>query len=910
MPNHQSKQIRDPKRQAWSNKFKLENNSLVNKKLNRKLITLLDTEFLKYGTSANKFIKTLKSKELCRYQSRLLNKYLSNPQEHLTLDCDRLTLSMEIGDSDLDKLLNKDKFLTPYPIKASTVLEIETCGVGKLNNGAGNDVRPLYTHGYKVTLYNDSRRFVHIAISDGSKGERPRKTLRVDFVPQRFTDIEITLVLSKLRSTLTNRRWEQLLKNARVTRVDIGINLMGIMSTFLYPIKPMASQNRCLPNFPKKSIVETTYIQSDRDSLHYIIYEKLLKELNSERNSGYLTTAEDRRDVLNKLAITTRLERRFILNKRNGGLPKVKFKDLADKLDNRLFDLQFVDPLHLSALNKKDLRKLLRNKVPSKVQEIVGKDINVCKFNEVWGAEAQHKLVQHYVNLILKPELVTVKQIAVLTQEFDLVKSKNKKVKVKAKKVIKPVNSRIITDSNLEAIIQTKEKSVLINAGAGSGKTTTMIKRIEHLLNNTQANNAISFISFTGKSARDANHKLSELGIKSVKADTFHSWALKIIKSNPHYKFYNSTKREPSPLKQAIELVTKCTAEKSKAIQAILDYRVNRMVNLKEAYNLTGPHKKLSYKQVKSIHESYKELKNEAGYLDYNDMLERLFRLLKETPSFAKEVAQTYLHILLDEAQDSNKLQWSILKMLSKSGANVFCVGDAAQSIYEFRGACPEMLNTFRKRFGSSPKFLTSHFRSTPEILNLTNYVRRQINPEFPDLVTKNSSGILPRYMEAEGLDELAMKVAKLLYKLIVDGYELDGIGILFRERIDKNRDNSNAVRFDGLKLAFEALVQNSPIENYKYREADFDKCLTTMHKAKGMEWPICIVIDPRFKQTYEESYASHLTLAYVALSRGEKELYVIKPLNSNSKFKDKVSAENIYDKLTEKTDFIEHLSL
>ncbi len=910
MLNNQSKQISDPTRQAWSNKFKLSNNNLVDKKLNDKLIGLLDTEFLKYGTVAKKFGKTLKSNELCRYQSRLLKEYLSNTQEYLTLDCDRLTLSMDITDLDLERLLNKDKFLTPYPIEAGNVLEIKTCGVGQLNRGAGNDKRPLYTHGYRVILYNDSRRFVHIAISDGSKSERPRKTLRVDLVPQRFTDTEITLVLSKLKSALLSTRWDQLIRNARVTRVDVGLNLMGIMSTFLYPLKPSAKNNKCLPSFPKKSLVETTYIQKEHDSLHYIIYEKLLKELDAERNSGYLTTPDDRQKVLDELAITTRLERRFILNKRNGGLPKVKFKALANELDNRLFDLQFVDPLDINSLSRKQQGKLLRDKVPSKVKETVGKDINVLKFNKAWGAEAQHQLVQHYVNLIIKPELVTAEQINALTNKFNQVGSKNKKVRVQRKKVIKHVVSRLTTDTDLEAIIQIKDKCVLVNAGAGSGKTTTMVKRIEHLLKNNQAHTSILFISFTGESANDSNQKLHELGIQSVKANTFHAWALKVIKSNPQLEPYKFKTAQASLLKQAFEPVTNFTAKKYKAIEDILDYRVNRMVSLEAAYNQTGFHKDLSFEQVKAIKKRYKKLKSKAEHLDYNDMLESLYRLLKQNASFAKEVAQTYQHILLDEAQDSNKLQWSILRMLSKRGANVFCVGDAAQSIYGFRGACPEMLDDFSTRFGAKPKFLTRHFRSTPEILSLSNFVRRQINPQFPDLVTKNSSGTLPKYLEADRLDDLAMQVAKLLYRLIVDGNKLDDIGILFRERIDKDRANPMAIRFDKLKLAFKALVQGSPIENYKYREVNFDKCLTTMHKAKGMEWPICIVIDPRFKQTFKEEYVAHLTLAYVSLSRAKKELYVIKSLCSDSRFADVAQAEHIYDRLTDATEFIEHMTL
>lgn len=334
------------------------------------------------------------------------------------------------------------------------------------------------------------------------------------------------------------------------------------------------------------------------------------------------------------------------------------------------------------------------------------------------------------------------------------------------------------------------------------------------------------------------------------------------------------------------------------------------MVNLEAAYNHTGLHKDLPFEQVKAIWKRYKKLKGIAEHLDFNDMLERLYRLLKNDVSFAQEVAQTYQHILLDEAQDSNKLQWSILEILSKYGANIFCVGDAAQSIYGFRGACPEMLDDFSTRFGATPKFLTRHFRSTPEILSLSNFVRRQVNPQFPDLVTDNNSGELPKYLEADSLDDLAMQTAKLLHKLISDDIKLDDIGILFRERIDKNKNNDKAVRFEKLKLAFEALVQSSPIENYRYRSVDFDNCLTTMHKAKGMEWPICIVIDPRFKQSFKEEYVAHLTLAYVALSRAKKELYVIKSLCSDNRFANAIRSEHIYDRLTGSTDFIEHMTL
>jgi len=282
--NRLSTQINDLKTSAWSHKFGVSHNILVDEKLNSELRKLLNTKTLRYGTLTEGFGTKLKSKKYCAYQSHLLRSYLLSPEEHLTLDCDRLIITMTEHCTDkVIKLLEDKAKVKKTSIKGiSNFLSIEQCSVGQVNGGKKGPERPFYTSAYRFTFYNDPRRFfiLHVANGDYHKGKL--LGLRVDFIPNRFTDLEIRILFRHLCSVLTNTRYNDIMGKARVTRVDIGFNMPGLLSSFVYfgHLNRHRPKIECLPDELSNSLVETTYRGKRFKSNHYILYESCLKNLS------------------------------------------------------------------------------------------------------------------------------------------------------------------------------------------------------------------------------------------------------------------------------------------------------------------------------------------------------------------------------------------------------------------------------------------------------------------------------------------------------------------------------------------------------------------------------------------------------------------------------------------------------
>lgn len=914
MPNHQSKQISDPTRQAWSNKFKLSNNILVDKKLNDKLIGLLDTEFLKYGTVAKKFGQTLKSKELCRYQSRLLNEYFSKPQEYLTVDCDRLTLSMEVSNNDLKRLSNAELFLKPTVNAISEILTIKPCSVGRLNRLRGNVHRPLYDFGYKLTLYNDSRRFVHIAVATGENEQRPKKSLRIDLVPQRFTDLELKLLLNHIKSKLTANRYKQLIKNAVVTRIDFGINLPGIMSTFVWPVNHSERTASTMPVGNKKLLTETTYIGS-RQSSHFIIYEKLLKELDVEVTARYFTESDKIAKVLSELAITTRIERRHFTNRRKGNKdsqgkpvePPLLVKNLTKDVTAYFDSIELIDPIHLSTFPNKKLAKVLRKKTPQLIHEqIEVSELGTLRIKDNWQYMATFRLLKHYKGLLLETENIKDALIKELVKPFKAVVGGNAPRELSISDNPSPVNNELVEISEQQDAVTSDYKNTIVIAGAGTGKTRTIINRMLHLVDDGVTPSRIALIAFTDKAVTEMKTRLRNSGElpDDLKIKTFHSWALDTIKKHEDYKKVKVLGVEPAK-GVLLDIVSELGYVKPKLVNTLssfIDYCTNRMLTPIEAYERHDVCQVLKLKEVKNVLKRFKKWKEDNGRVDFGDILAIAHDLLRTEAKFLKQIVQDNRHFLLDEAQDSNTLQWTILQILSEKGTSLFCVGDPAQSIYGFRGAQPDYMDNFEKDFkNSGTYYLTSNFRSSPLLLHLSNFVRQQINPLYPKLIphwsVKHEQQFMPVVTECSSIEQMITHVAEIIHSELALGSKLTDIAVLVRNRFKIWNEGGDA-KFNQLVEELDTQMQSKPIDNAEYKRGSLKDSIYTQHESKGKEWPIVITIDPRFNQYYEEHYVEHLTLSYVTLSRAKQKLYAVNARDAINKFIDKTNAEHVLDKI------------
>ncbi len=291
--------------------------------------------------------------------------------------------------------------------------------------------------------------------------------------------------------------------------------------------------------------------------------------------------------------------------------------------------------------------------------------------------------------------------------------------------------------------VEFQGKHLLVLAGAGTGKTHTIVERAKYLLKNGVDPNRIVILSFTRKSASEiANRtKATVESAQELKGQTFHSWCAALIRSNPEvFRHENYTLIDEDDRRMSINRVLPAKLDKkamfTETVIAVYSFAVNTLCSLTDSIrmHLYGDvHSKEVDEAIakeKPVFEDvirrYIAYKNEHNYLDYDDLLRIVATGLHSNSEARDFISQKYDHILIDEMQDTNPLQY---KLLSSFYANchLFCVGDDAQSIYAFRGADFKTIHNFAKEVeGAEVCKLTLNYRSTQYLLDLSNWLLKK----------------------------------------------------------------------------------------------------------------------------------------------------------------------------------------
>lgn len=286
-------------------------------------------------------------------------------------------------------------------------------------------------------------------------------------------------------------------------------------------------------------------------------------------------------------------------------------------------------------------------------------------------------------------------------------------------------------------------RNLLVLAGAGTGKTRTIIARAKYLLNSGVDPARLLILSFTRKSAREIVNRLrssvKEGDSNRLKGQTFHSWCMDLIDRNPAiFNFGKFTVIDEEDRESAFRLVCGRHFKKSNFIEPsqlaeVYSYVVNARCNLSTALSKRLFNGQLDDETRRKILEKlpvyqdvirkYLAFKAERRYLDYDDILQKVAVGLSKNKEAREFIAGCYDHILVDEMQDTNPLQYLLLSAFWDR-CNLFCVGDDAQSIYGFRGADFKSIHGFTNLVPQSQvKKLTINYRSTQEILDLSNWL-------------------------------------------------------------------------------------------------------------------------------------------------------------------------------------------
>lgn len=303
----------------------------------------------------------------------------------------------------------------------------------------------------------------------------------------------------------------------------------------------------------------------------------------------------------------------------------------------------------------------------------------------------------------------------------------------------------------------TESQHSLVLAGAGCGKTKTIVARAAYLIDQGIPANQIQILTFTRRSASEIVARV-ELALgeqaKGLRASTFHTFCMYLLRRVPKafgleqfsiidrddqlmmFRLIRGKddKKNPNQLPKPQELCD------------LYSFARNTRQKLSDALEKQHP-EHLAFKvQIAEIMKEYETRKRARSFLDYDDILAIVASALDQSDGLADYVASLCKHMLVDEMQDTNPLQWALLEPL-KDKVSLFCVGDDAQSIYGFRGADFENIHHFKDRVPNAQVFkLEQNYRSTQEILDLSNWLLDQSEIQYNKrLDAHRGEGVKPR---------------------------------------------------------------------------------------------------------------------------------------------------------------------
>ena len=353
-----------------------------------------------------------------------------------------------------------------------------------------------------------------------------------------------------------------------------------------------------------------------------------------------------------------------------------------------------------------------------------------------------------------------------------------------------------LNDSQKKAVLSIYGPNMIL-AGAGSGKTRVLTYRIAHLLHNgVDAFNVLA-LTFTNKAAKEMRERIEKiigLEARSLWMGTFHSVFAKILRKE-HEKIgfpYNFTIYDTLDAKNLLKAIIKESGLDDKVYKPGIVYNrisaaKNNLISA-QAYNkdnaILTEDKRMGKPEIGNIYKSYSLRCIKAGAMDFDDLIFKTYDLFDKFPEVLEKYQNLYKYILVDEYQDTNYAQYTIVKMLAKKFKNICVVGDDAQSIYSFRGANIENILNFQKDYKDSKSFkLEQNYRSSKNIVAAANAIISKNKDQFPkDVWTQNEEGTKIKVIKTKTDNEEGKVVAdKILSIKLQDQVQNNEFAILYR---------------------------------------------------------------------------------------------------------------------------------
>lgn len=354
----------------------------------------------------------------------------------------------------------------------------------------------------------------------------------------------------------------------------------------------------------------------------------------------------------------------------------------------------------------------------------------------------------------------------------------------------------------------------LVIAGAGSGKTRTLTYRVAFLLEHGVQPERILLLTFTNKAAREMMRRANDLlghDLSSLWGGTFHSIGNRTLRRHADRLGYRPDftildREDSKDLVQAcidaakIE-VTEVRFPKADMLADIFSMAVNTGRTVRGVLEESYPHFAQFAQVISQLHGGFQERKRLNNVMDFDDLLVLWLKLMQEHEEVREQYQRRFQFVLVDEYQDTNKLQSDLIDLLAAHHGNLMVVGDDSQSIYSWRGANFKNILEFPKRYPEARIFkIETNYRSTPEILALANAsIEANTQQHKKALVSARKSGEKPGVVPCNDGAEQATFVAQRALQLRDEGFNLNEIAVIYRSH------------FHALELQLELTRRNIP---------------------------------------------------------------------------------------------------
>ncbi|MCQ2400999.1 MAG: ATP-dependent helicase [Lachnospiraceae bacterium] len=416
-----------------------------------------------------------------------------------------------------------------------------------------------------------------------------------------------------------------------------------------------------------------------------------------------------------------------------------------------------------------------------------------------------------------------------------------------------------LDDGQLKAAHHYKGPALVL-AGPGSGKTFTLTMRLKYLIEEKNVDpSEILVITFTRAAAEEMKNrflKITERDTGSVSFGTFHSVFLSILIQTNEYRDYKIAERKEcvSILKDVLKRLYGSMFYTDNLASDVCD----TIGKIKNGLSVTDEIAMASFPL-------FQEEMKKHHLMDFDDMQTLCLELLTKNPAILSVLRKKYRFILVDEFQDTNRIQYELIKMLAYPENNVFVVGDDDQSIYGFRGSDPRCMKDFLKDFPDSETiYLLTNYRSVREIVKKSSKLIKHNKERFKKrLKSAKEKGIKPVIKEVLNEGEEAAYIERIvkLYDNTADKYGISKLSIAILGRTHDACEKVSAYLSGEVKKRISIL---------------------TFHASKGLEFDVCIIIGanegvtPEKKAVKENNTEEERRAFYVAMTRTKKYLHIL----------------------------------